>query len=167
MGRRFWCTGYYSYRSRCLVQPMSKDGLKPIGEIVKDALSGLPGPVQALQPSVQARRGFTQSDQVNQLAEASEADPDRGFMARLLSLCSLPRTNPGNQLQHIPGAVTRHAWGCAPGAGGLYPCLKTSFTTPGSDVISPTAIGTKLRPSHHPINILAGTGYLKNQRTTL
>ena len=28
---------------------MSKDGLKPIGEIVKDALSGLGGPVQALR----------------------------------------------------------------------------------------------------------------------
>ena len=31
---------------------------------------------------------------------ASEADPDLGFMARLLALCSLPRTNPGNQHQY-------------------------------------------------------------------
>ena len=43
---------------------------------------------------------FTQADQVNLLVEASEADPDRGFMARLLALCSLPRTNPGNRLQY-------------------------------------------------------------------
>ena len=32
--------------------------------------------------------------QVNQLIEASEADADLGFMARLLALCSLPRTDP-------------------------------------------------------------------------
>ena len=40
------------------------------------------------------------SDQVNQLVSASEADPDRGFMARLLALCSLPRSNPGNRTQY-------------------------------------------------------------------
>ena len=34
---------------------------------------------------------------------ASEADPDLGFMARLLALCSLPRTNPGNRLQYKRG----------------------------------------------------------------
>ena len=48
----------------------------------------------------QARRGFTQADQVNQLVRASEADPDRGFMARMMALCSLPRSNPGNRLQY-------------------------------------------------------------------
>ena len=31
---------------------------------------------------------------------ASEADPDLGFMARMMVLCSLPRTNPGNRLQY-------------------------------------------------------------------
>ena len=41
---------------------------------------------------------FTQADQVNQLVGASEADPDLGFMARLMALCCLPRTNPGNRL---------------------------------------------------------------------
>ena len=30
---------------------------------------------------------------------ASEADPDLGFMARSLALCSLPRSNPGNRHQ--------------------------------------------------------------------
>ena len=34
------------------------------------------------------------------MIEASEADPDMGFMARLMALCSLPRTNPGNRLQY-------------------------------------------------------------------
>ena len=34
------------------------------------------------------------------LVRASEAAPDTGFMARLMMLCSLPRTNPGNRHQY-------------------------------------------------------------------
>ena len=52
------------------------------------------------ESSPQALHHFTRFDQVNQLVEASEADPDMGFMARLMALCCLPRTNPGNQLQY-------------------------------------------------------------------
>ena len=71
--------------------------LVPIGE----ALGGLDGPVKEIrEASPQALHHFTRFDQVNQLVEASEADPDMGFMARLLALCSLPRTNPGNRLQY-------------------------------------------------------------------
>ena len=74
-----------------------RSSLVPVGE----ALADLPGPVQALrETSPQALHHFTRFDQVNQLVAASEADPDRGFMARLLALCSLPRTNPGNRLQY-------------------------------------------------------------------
>ena len=39
----------------------------------------------------QRRHHFTQLDQVDQLVEASEADPDMGFMTRLLAL-SRPRS---------------------------------------------------------------------------
>ena len=71
--------------------------LVPIGEVVSD----LGGPVQAIRDtSPQALHHFTQADQVNQLVSASEAAADLGFMARLLTLCSLPRTNPGNRLQY-------------------------------------------------------------------
>ena len=74
-----------------------RGGLVPIG----DALSDLGGSVQALREATpQARHHFTQADQVNQLVSANEADPDLGFMARLLALCSLPRTNPGNRHQY-------------------------------------------------------------------
>ena len=70
--------------------------LVPIG----DALSGMGGPVKAdRNASPQAQHHFTQADQVEQLVKASEADPDLGFMARMMVLCSLPRTNPGNRLQ--------------------------------------------------------------------
>ena len=74
-----------------------RDESIPIAEVIAD----LPGPVQAIRKTPPpARRGFTQADQVNQLAKAREADPDRGFMARMMALCSLPRTNPGDRLQY-------------------------------------------------------------------
>ena len=73
------------------------------GELVptREVLGGLDRPVKAIrEASPQVRHHFTQIDQVNQLVVASEADPDMGFMARLLALCSLPRTNPGDRLQY-------------------------------------------------------------------
>ena len=71
--------------------------LVPVAEVV----SGLNGPVKAIRDaSPQALHHFTQTDQVNQLVSASEADPDLGFMARMMALCSLPRTNPGNRHQY-------------------------------------------------------------------
>ena len=59
--------------------------------------------------SPQARHHFTQADQVNQLVSASEADPDLGFMARLMALCSLPRTNPGNRQRYVRTQRPVHA----------------------------------------------------------
>ena len=72
--------------------------LVPIG----DAVSGLDDvPVPAIPAaSPQAVHHFTQADQVNLLVSAREADPDLGFMARTMALCSLPRSNPGNRLQY-------------------------------------------------------------------
>ena len=68
--------------------------LVPIG----DAL----GPVKSIRDdSPQARRGFTVADQVDRLVWASEAAPDRGFMARMMALCSLPRTNPRDRLRYV------------------------------------------------------------------
>ena len=63
------------------------------GELVPvaEALADLPGPFQALIPSPPTQRHFTLADQVHQLVSASEADPDRGFMARMMALCALPR----------------------------------------------------------------------------
>ena len=40
------------------------------------------------------RRHYTQLEQINQLVGVSEANPDLSYMARLLTLCSLPRTQP-------------------------------------------------------------------------
>ena len=71
--------------------------LVPIG----DALSGMGGPVAAIRDATpQALHHFTRFDQVNQLVSASEADPELGFLARTMALCSLPRTNPGNRKEY-------------------------------------------------------------------
>ena len=73
------------------------------GELVPiaEALADLPGPVKALRRDRPPQRGFTLADQIDRLVGASEADPDMGFMARLMALCSLPRSNPGNQAQYV------------------------------------------------------------------
>ena len=74
-----------------------KQGLVPIGEVIADRA----GPIQALHDGPPpTQHHFTRADQVNQLIAASEADPDLGFMARLMALCCLPRTNPGDRLQY-------------------------------------------------------------------
>ena len=74
-----------------------RGSLVPVAEVV----SGLDGPVKAIREATpQARHHFTRFDQVDQLVRANEADPDRSFMARMMALCSLPRTNPGNRTQY-------------------------------------------------------------------
>ena len=70
-----------------------QNSLVPVAKVIAD----LPGLGLAIGPS---QHSFTVADQVNQLVSASEADPDLGFMARLLALCSLPRTNPGNRKEY-------------------------------------------------------------------
>ena len=73
------------------------------GELVPvaEALVDLSGPGKALRgASPQALHHFTRFDQVAQPVGASEADADLGFMARVMALCCLPRTNPGDRPQY-------------------------------------------------------------------
>ena len=73
-------------------------GFVPLGNMA--GAVDLPGG-RGLSPATpQARHHFTQLDQVTQLVAVRDADPEIGFMARLLALCSLPRSNPGNKLQY-------------------------------------------------------------------
>ena len=69
------------------------DGTKPKLEIARG------GTMPAGAP--QAQHPFTRFDQVNQLVGASESDPETGFMARWLMLCSLPRSNPGQRREYV------------------------------------------------------------------
>ena len=95
--------------------------LIPIGEVFSD----LGGPVKAIRDdSPQARRGFTLADQVHQLVAASEADAERGFMARLMALCSLPRSNPGNRHRYVrrngPYTLIMYSSGDTSSPSGIY-----------------------------------------------
>ena len=46
------------------------------------------------------RRHFSLFKQVDLLVSASEAEAELAFMHRMMALCSLPRTNPGNRHQY-------------------------------------------------------------------
>jgi len=51
--------------------------------------------------SPQARHHFNSVRQIDALGRIGEdKDPDMGFMTRMLTLCSLPRTDPGDRLQY-------------------------------------------------------------------
>ena len=72
-----------------------RGGFVSVGDLALD----LPDfPVPARRDRRRQARHFTLLDQVTQLVAARESDPELGFMARLLALCSLPRANPGNRL---------------------------------------------------------------------
>ena len=84
--------------------------LVPIGEVV-------PGLDDVAVPAIrdaspQARHHFTLADQVDQLVMASEADPDLGFMVRMMALCSLPRTNPGKLFFSTSASTARTNSSC-------------------------------------------------------
>ena len=92
-----------------------RGGLVPIGEVVSGLDDVLVPAIRDDSP--QARRSFTVADQVDRLVWASEAAPDLGFMARMMALCSLPRTNPRDRLRYVRrnGPYT-----LVMNAGGLY-----------------------------------------------
>ena len=75
-----------------------RGGLVPIGTVAV-RWPGVEGRGRAM--SARSRHHFTTLRQVNQLIEASEAEPELGFMARLLALCSLPRTNPRGREKYM------------------------------------------------------------------
>ena len=65
---------------------------------------GNPAPL-AMTP--QAVYHWNRDDQLDALVEARESEPDTGFVMRLLALCTLPRTNPGDRFQY---ARTNGPW---------------------------------------------------------
>ena len=78
-------------------------------------------PIKTVKPQSRRKaRHWTKLDQVAQLVAAREADPELGFMARLLALCSLPRTNPGDrhEFKRVNGPYTLYM---TAGAGNKLP----------------------------------------------
>ena len=70
---------------------------------------------------------------MNLLVSASEADPDLGFMARIMALCSLPRTNPGNRTRYVrrngPYALVMNAGGLSKLPFGNFPRLLLAWVS--------------------------------------
>ena len=76
---------------------------------VGDLLPGFEGLAPVLQEVEQTKaitpqgkhhyNRFRQLEELHQIAE--HGNPDMGFMTRLLTLCSLPRTDPGDRLQYV------------------------------------------------------------------
>ena len=147
-----------------------RDGLVPIGEVFSD----LGGPVKAIrEASPQARHHFTQADQVNQLVGASEVDPDLGFMARLMALCSLPRTNPGDRLQYkrVNGPYTLYMnatagnklpFGNLPRLLLAWLCTET-VRTQSRELI----LGASLSEFMRKLDIISTSGGIRGERTRL
>jgi hypothetical protein len=73
---------------------------KKKGKLVKPLkVAAAPRETKAL--TVQARHHYTRMKQVADLARLGEMDQqDVGFIARMLTLCSLPRTDPGDRAQY-------------------------------------------------------------------
>ena len=64
---------------------------------------------------------------VSAAVSASETTPDLGFMARMMALCSLPRTNPGNRTRYVrrngPYTLVMNAGGLSKLPFGNFPRL--------------------------------------------
>jgi hypothetical protein len=79
--------------------------LTPLSAFLPDVLNGLP---VALPPPEQASKALTVqgkhhrrvADQIEELLAIREDTAEIGFMTRILTLCSLPRTDPGSRLQY-------------------------------------------------------------------
>lgn len=68
---------------------------------ILDSVTVLPSLPPPKPVTVQGKHHHKTADQINDLLELREGNPDIGFMTRLLTLCSLPRTDPGDRLQYV------------------------------------------------------------------
>ena len=73
----------------------------PLSGLLPSLFEGVSSPPAQDQLTIQGRHHYTSVKQIQNLALITEqGGPDMGFMARLLTLCSLPRTDPGPRLQY-------------------------------------------------------------------
>ena len=113
--------------------PRKRDGFVPLGDVAGAVELAGDRAMARRVDTPQARRHFTRLDQITQLVDVSEADAELGYMARLLALCSLPRTNPGNRLQYVrrngPYTLAMTATGTAKLPYGPLPRLLLAWVT--------------------------------------
>ena len=78
----------------------ANDDLTPLSAFLPGIVQSMKvmPPAKALTP--QGKHHFTRAKQVDSLLEIPDGAVDMGFMTRLLTLCSLPRTDPGARMQY-------------------------------------------------------------------
>ena len=74
-----------------------RGGLVPIGEAFSDHERAGGGDPRRLAPGAPPLHPGRSGEPA---CRGQRSGPDLGFMVRMLALCSLPRTNPGNQHQY-------------------------------------------------------------------
>ena len=86
------------YPFRVVIQERN---IEPLLARVRESVNAA-GWFRSVMPSRGMGGPITVADQVDRLVWASEAAPDRGFMARMMALLrSLPRTNPRDRLRYV------------------------------------------------------------------
>jgi hypothetical protein len=77
------------------------NGLSPLSAFLPGIVSAVTVALPPKAKTLQGKHHYTKARQFDDLmAVRNEQGPDMGFMTRLLTLCTLPRTNPGNRLQY-------------------------------------------------------------------
>ena len=132
---------------------------------------GTPAPLTLTR---QAVYHWNRDDQVNALVAAREGEPDTGFMMRLLALCTLPRTNPGNRDRYVrrngPFALIMIAGGEVPKLPyGTLPRLLLAWTcTEAVRTQSRTLVlGRSLSEFMGKLDLNASAGGIRGDRTRL
>ena len=90
--------GYNAAKNLCLTAPIWPVKYDKDMEPCEDMNDKSKPALSLVTP--QARHHYTRLDQIDRLIEAEASDSAIGFMGRLMVLCSLPRTNPGNRKEY-------------------------------------------------------------------
>lgn len=124
--------------------------------------------------TVQGRHHYTRMKQVTELARIGESEnQDMGFMARMLTLCSLPRTNPGDRMQYkrqngpyklimIAGGDNKLPYGNLPRLLLAWVCTEAVRTQEKKLVL-----GQSLSAFMHQLGIMSDSGGSRGDRTRL
>lgn len=140
--------------------------MKPDDNAAPELLPGLP-------ETPQARHHYTTDRQLARLDSIGNEDPDIGFMHRLLTLCTLPRTNPGDRLQYkrqngpyklfmIAGGDNKLPFGNIPRLLLAWVCTEAVRTRNPKLVL-----GNSLSAFMHQIGITSNSGGSRGDRTRL
>lgn len=163
-----------SSKSKRVQEPVPVNGLLPGLEHLAPGTTGALENVHPLVQPAQRRHHYTRSRQIDALTALGE-DPgsDMGFMGRLLTLCSLPRTNPGNRLQYkrqngpyklimIAGGDNKLPYGNLPRLLLSWVCTE-AVRTQNRDL----TLGKSLAAFMRELGITSNSGGLRGDRTRL